>query len=362
MACEFNVTVKVEMMSEIKPAMSELKIKIENLTKIFGTNPASMLALVAQGVDKQSLLTQHQHVLALNNINMGIQAQSIEVIMGLSGSGKSTLLRHINRLIQPSSGNVMVDGENVCSMSNAQLRAYRQQKTAMVFQHFSLLPHKTVIDNIAFGLRIQGQKEGHIKQVSHYWLERVGLHGLQKSYPAQLSGGMQQRVGLARALACDADILMMDEAFSALDPLIRSDMQDILLELQKELKKTIVFITHDLDEALKIGDRITILNQGKLIQQGSAEDILLHPADDYVRRFVADVNRTGVLRARSIMEVQQQVLVEKENAVVVQENDTLRMVLHSMLSAESYNAVVRNDDGQTVGTIDSDMVAAAVNN
>lgn len=336
------------------------KITIKNLSKIYGANPVSMLELVSQGVDKATLLNEHKHVLALNNINMQLKEQSIEVIMGLSGSGKSTLIRHINRLIEPSAGSVLVDGVNICNMGTKALRQFRQQKTAMVFQNFALLPHRTVIDNIGFGLKIRGRKTSAIKQTSGYWLERVGLQGLANYYPAQLSGGMQQRVGLARALACDAQILMMDEAFSALDPLIRTDMQNILLELQGELQKTIIFITHDLDEALKIGDQIAILNQGALVQQGSAENILLHPADEYVRRFVADVNRTGILRARSIMQVQQHLDKAKENAVEVQEDDTLRQVLHTMLTGDSYNAVVKNPAGKTVGTIDADMVAAAV--
>ncbi|MCJ8297364.1 MAG: betaine/proline/choline family ABC transporter ATP-binding protein [Pseudomonadales bacterium] len=342
--------------------LKQPKIKIVNLSKVFGRAPKKMLQLVQQGMDKTELLTKHRHVLALDNINMELQEHSIEVIMGLSGSGKSTLIRHINRLIAPTVGEVLVDGENICDMSAGQLRRFRQKKTAMVFQNFALLPHRTVIDNISFGLQVQGQSEARIKRSSHYWLERVGLTGYEKHYPAQLSGGMQQRVGLARALACDADILMMDEAFSALDPLIRSDMQNILLELQTELKKTIVFITHDLDEALKIGDRIAILNQGKLIQQGTADDILLHPADDYVRRFVADVNRTGVLRARSIMDVKIQANPDFSNTVVVKEDDTVREVLHSMLSADSYNALVTNQNGKAVGRIDSEMLAAAVNN
>ena len=338
------------------------KIQIVNLSKVFGRAPKKMLQLVQQGMGKTELLTKHRHVLALDNINMELKEHSIEVIMGLSGSGKSTLIRHINRLIAPTAGEVLVDGENVCKMSSTQLRRFRQQKTAMVFQNFALLPHRTVIDNISFGLQIQGKSETQIKRSSYYWLERVGLAGYEKNYPAQLSGGMQQRVGLARALACDADILMMDEAFSALDPLIRSDMQDVLLELQRELKKTIVFITHDLDEALKIGDRIAILNQGQLIQQGSADNILLHPADDYVKRFVADVNRTGVLRARSIMDAQLLASPDFSNTVIVQEDDTVRQVLHSMLRADSYNALVTNQNGKAVGRIDSEMLAAAVNN
>ncbi len=340
---------------------SNVKIHINNLTKIFGASPSSMLPLVEQGIGKGKLLEEHDHVLALDRVNMQLNAHSIEVIMGLSGSGKSTLVRHINRLIAPTSGSVLVDGEDVCAMSDKTLRDFRQRKTAMVFQNFALLPHRTVIDNIAFGLEVRGVGRTQLNEKSYFWLDKVGLAGLDRHYPAQLSGGMQQRVGLARALACDADILMMDEAFSALDPLIRSDMQDILLELQKDLRKTIVFITHDLDEALKIGDRIAILNQGRLVQQGSTEDILLRPADGYVRRFVADVNRTGVLRARSIMALKWQQEKAQNNAVVVQEDDTLRKVLHMMLKADSFNAVVTDEAGKAVGHIDADMVAQAVN-
>ncbi|NQZ31589.1 MAG: betaine/proline/choline family ABC transporter ATP-binding protein [Oceanospirillaceae bacterium] len=337
------------------------KIKIENLSKIFGPKAASLIPLLEQGIDRQTMQDKYQHVLALDNINMDLAENSIEVIMGLSGSGKSTLIRHINRLIDPTVGSIMIDGENVCQMSSRALREFRQTKTAMVFQNFSLLPHRTVIDNIAFGLQMQKKPAKLIAERCHYWLEKVGLKGFEKNYPAQLSGGMQQRVGLARALACDADILMMDEAFSALDPLIRSDMQDILLGLQKEIQKTIVFITHDLDEALKIGDRIAILNHGKLIQQGTAEQILMHPADDYVSRFVADVNRTTVLRARSIMRAHSQAPAANENTVTVLEDDTIQEVLHSMLTADSFLAVVTDKTGKAVGRIDSDMVAAAVN-
>jgi glycine betaine/proline transport system ATP-binding protein len=340
---------------------TDVKISIQGLSKVFGPKTASMLPLIDSGIDREQMLAKHNHVLALNNINMSLHSHSIEVIMGLSGSGKSTLIRHINRLIEPTAGKVIVDGQDICKMNAAQLRAYRQQKTAMVFQNFALLPHRTVIENIGFGLQVKGEPERNVTQQSYYWLEKVGLLGYEKKYPAQLSGGMQQRVGLARALACDADILLMDEAFSALDPLIRSDMQDILLGLQQELQKTIIFITHDLDEALKIGDRIAILNHGKLIQQGDAESILLHPADGYVRRFVADVNRTAILRARSIMQAYQQPEPINGDTLVVQEDDTLSKVLHSMLSTDSYKAVVTNENGAAVGQIDSQMVAQAVN-
>ena len=270
--------------------MSETKIQIKNLYKIFGKNPKSALEQVKDGVNKDELLEKHNHVLGLKDINLDIKEKSIQVVMGLSGSGKSTLIRHINRLIEPTDGSVVVDGEDVLKMNDENLRNFRRTKTAMVFQRFALLPHKTVLENTMFGLNIQNidEKEGNTR--ARRWIDRVGLSGYEEKYPQHLSGGMQQRVGLARALTNDGEILLMDEAFSALDPLIRKDMQDILLELQDELHKTVVFITHDLDEALKIGDRIAILKDGIMDQEGIPADILLSPKTQYVKDFVEDVN------------------------------------------------------------------------
>lgn len=351
MVSEYKNTARVEKMSDIK-------IKIQGLTKIFGAKPKLVLSHVNQGISKEDLLEQHQHVLGLHDINMGLQAQNIEVVMGLSGSGKSTLIRHINRLIEPTAGSIYVDGEDVLAMNKSSLRHFRQSKTAMVFQKFALLPHRTIIENVAFGLNIQNKDKQFIHEQSYQWLERVGLKGFDNHYPAQLSGGMQQRVGLARALACDADILMMDEAFSALDPLIRSDMQDLLLELQSELKKTIVFITHDLDEALKIGDRIAIMNGGRLIQHGSPQDILLNPADDYVERFVADVNRTRVLLAKSIMVDEKP--EDQTQSVTVKENETVDTVLYALLSEDGSYVIVEDTKGRKVGYIDKETLAQTV--
>ena len=279
----------------------DIKVKISNLTKIFGPKAQSVLKHVDNGMGKDDLLKEHKHVLGLSNINLELANKNIEVIMGLSGSGKSTLIRHINRLIEPTAGSIMIGGEDVIQMPMEKLRQFRQQKTAMVFQSFALLPHKTIMDNVCLGVHLQGIKADEATSKAKKWIDRVGLTGYEDRYPSQLSGGMQQRVGLARALTCDTEILMMDEAFSALDPLIRSDMQDQLLELQKNLKKTIMFITHDLDEALKLGDQIAILNGGKLVQNGKPEEILLNPADDYVTKFVQDVNRAKVLKVKSIM-------------------------------------------------------------
>lgn len=222
--------------------------------------------------------------------------------MGLSGSGKSTLIRHFNRLIDPTQGKIMVEGLDVMGLDTKALEDFRRHKMSMVFQRFGLLPHRTVIDNVAYGLEIQGIDKSTRSDKANEWLETVGLKGYGNQYPKQLSGGQQQRVGLARALCTDAEILLMDEAFSALDPLIRSEMQDQLIELQQKLHKTIIFITHDLDEALRIGDRIAILKDGELVQQGKPEEILLHPATDYVEAFVKDVNRARALTVETVMQ------------------------------------------------------------
>ena len=274
--------------------MNDIKVKISSLTKIFGPKAHSVLQHVDNGMSKDDLLKEHKHVLGLSNINLELANKNIEVIMGLSGSGKSTLIRHINRLIEPTAGSIVIDGEDVIKMPLEKLRLFRQQKTAMVFQSFALLPHKTIMDNVCLGVHLQGVKGDDAITRAKKWIDRVGLSGYEDRYPSQLSGGKQQRVGLARALTCDTEILMMDEAFSALDPLIRSDMQDLLLELQKELHKTIIFITHDLDEALKIGDQIAILNGGELVQHGTPQDIIMNPADNYVKDFVKKVNRSHV--------------------------------------------------------------------
>lgn len=273
------------------------KIEVKNIYKIFGARPQRWLDAARRGMSKESLLEQSGHTLGLRDISLSIEAGTIYVIMGLSGSGKSTLIRHFNRLIEPSAGQILIDGVDVMSLGTRELEQFRQQKMSMVFQRFGLLPHRTVIDNAAYGLAVQGVGRAARNERAQHWLEQVGLTGFEQQYPHQLSGGMQQRVGLARALATDAEILLMDEAFSALDPLIRHEMQDQLLALQARLNKTIVFITHDLDEALRLGNRIAILKGGELIQEGTPEDILLSPANDYIEAFLQDVNRGKVLNA-----------------------------------------------------------------
>ncbi|USD66166.1 glycine betaine/L-proline ABC transporter ATP-binding protein [Vibrio sp. SCSIO 43136] len=277
-------------------------VEISGLSKVFGPKPDSVLPKVHAGEGKDAILAETGHTVGLRDINLKIHKGEIFVIMGLSGSGKSTLIRHFNRLIDPTEGKIMVEGIDVMSLNTSELENFRRHKMSMVFQRFGLLPHRNVIDNVAYGLEIQGIEKPARHQKATEWLETVGLQGYEKQYPAQLSGGQQQRVGLARALATDAEILLMDEAFSALDPLIRSEMQDQLIELQQKLHKTIIFITHDLDEALRLGDRIAILKDGELVQEGTPDEILLSPADDYVEAFVKDVNRARALTVETVMQ------------------------------------------------------------
>ncbi|NVD35952.1 quaternary amine ABC transporter ATP-binding protein [Marinobacter lutaoensis] len=279
----------------------EVKISIRNLYKIFGKEPDVALEYVRRGMGKAELLERQNHVLGLRDINIDIREGDITVIMGLSGSGKSTLIRHLNRLIEPTAGEIRVDGRNVLALNEAELRQLRRETMSMVFQKFALLPHRTVLENAGMAMDVRGRKLDDYEQEARRWLARVGLEGQENQYPHQLSGGMQQRVGIARALVSNAPIMLMDEAFSALDPLIRSDMQDLLLELQAELKKTIVFITHDLDEALKLADHLVILKDGEVVQQGDPQHILLNPGDPYIVDFIADINRARVLRVRSVM-------------------------------------------------------------
>lgn len=278
------------------------KVRLRGLYKIFGANGKAALADVKAGMSKEDLLVTRGHVLGLQNIDVDMQPGEITVVMGLSGSGKSTLIRHLNRLIDPTAGEILVDGEDVMQLSEPGLRKLRQEKMSMVFQKFALLPHRTVLQNAAMPLAVRGEDETTQKTEAMKWLNRVGLGGYENHYPAQLSGGMQQRVGIARALTANTDIMLMDEAFSALDPLIRTDMQNLLLELQAELHKTVVFITHDLDEALKLADHLVILKDGAVVQQGEPQGILMNPTDPYIEDFVSDINRARVLRVKSVME------------------------------------------------------------
>ena len=281
--------------------MSDPLIRVEHLYKVFGNAPQSVMPLVRAGRSKDDILAQTGHTVGLRDISLEIEKGSIFVVMGLSGSGKSTLIRHFNRLIDPTEGAIYVDGTDVMSLSRTQLEAFRRNNMSMVFQRFGLMPHRTVLENIAFGLTVRKVPRAVRTSKAREWVRTVGLGGYEDHYPAQLSGGEQQRVGLARALCTDPEILLMDEPFSALDPLIRSGMQDRLIGLQDRLHKTIVFITHDLDEALRLGDKIAILKDGELSQVGRPEEILLDPADAYVAAFVRDVNRARVLTVGMVM-------------------------------------------------------------
>lgn len=292
------------------------KIEVKDIYKIFGPAPKQMISLLENGEDKSAILKTHKHSVGVNKASFSVESGEIFVVMGLSGSGKSTLIRCLNRLIEPTAGSVLIDGEDIMSVPSAQLREIRRKKITMVFQNFALLPHRNILDNVAFGLEIQNIPKEEREEKALEMLEIVGLKGYQKAYPKELSGGMQQRVGLARALATDADILLMDEAFSALDPLIRKDMQNELLSLQDKLQKTIIFITHDLDEALKIGDRIAIMKDGDIVQIGKPEEILYNPADDYVKEFTQDVNRSKVVMASSIMRPAESLVLEKAGAKI----------------------------------------------
>lgn len=329
------------------------EISVENVSKIFGSNPKSVLPLLDTDADKAAILDQTGHVVGLRKVSFSMEAGKIHVVMGLSGSGKSTLIRHFNRLIDPTDGVIRVDGLDILSQSAAELRKLRQTKISMVFQNFGLMPHRTVMDNVAYGLEVRGEPKAKRFETARHWIERVGLTGYEDSYPHKLSGGMRQRVGLARGLATNPDILLMDEAFSALDPLIRHDMQDILLDLQSELKKTIIFITHDLDEALAIGDQIAILRDGLLVQVGAPQDIILSPADDYVRRFVGNVNRGRALTVGAVMAPVDATL---SGAVTVPADLTLETALSKLLLHHGPIAVTRGN-AQPVGAISAEIIA-----
>lgn len=292
------------------------KIEIRNLYKVFGSHPQKAIELLKKNKSKDEILAETKSVIGLNDVSMSIKAGEIFVVMGLSGSGKSTLVRCINGLIEPTVGQVLIDGEDITQMPRKELLQVRRKKISMVFQSFALFPHLNLLDNVAYGLKVQGVPQDKRYEKAFQSLDGVGLSGWEKHYPQQLSGGMRQRVGLARALANDPDILLMDEAFSALDPLIRQEMQDELLNLQDKMNKTIVFITHDLNEALKLGDRIVLMKDGKINQIGTTEEILTSPSTEYVARFVEGVDKTKVLTASHIMKKPDPIIYAKDGPKV----------------------------------------------
>ncbi len=311
------------------------KIEIKKLYKIFGPHPEKVMPLIEQGLSKEAIMEKTRHGVGVADVTFDVDEGEILVVMGLSGSGKSTLVRCINRLIEPTAGAILVDGQDVVKLSDKELRHFRQQHFGMVFQNFALFPHRTVLKNVEYGLEVQKVDQAKRTDVSMQALEQVGLKGWEASYPDQLSGGMQQRVGLARALALDADIMLMDEAFSALDPLIRRDMQDELLELQDKMQKTIVFISHDLDEAIKLGDRIVLMKDGMIVQVGTAEEILTNPANEYVAKFVEDVDMTKVITAENIM--------KKSETIAYFKTDGPKAALRKMKKASISKIFVRKD-------------------
>lgn len=331
-------------------ASAESKVSCRNVWKIFGPHPERIKASLDAGLSKGEVLEQTGHVVAVRDVSFDVREGEIFVVMGLSGSGKSTLVRCISRLIAPTWGQVIVDGEDVTAMDEAQLRERRRHKMSMVFQHFGLFPHRRVIDNVAYGLEVQGVDKATREARAREVLELVGLTGWETYYPDELSGGMQQRVGLARALAVDPEILLFDEPFSALDPLIRREMQDELLNLQTMMRKTVIFITHDFQEALKLGDHIAIMRDGEFVQVGTPEEVVIHPANEYVREFTKDVPRAKVLSARTIA----------KEWVVVSDTDELEVARTTMRSRHCTTACVQGEAGRFLGIIALEDVERAL--
>lgn len=327
------------------------KVEVRNLVKIFGKNSRKGLTMLEAGYSKEEILKKEKLTIGVADVSLSIKEGEIFVIMGLSGSGKSTLLRCLNRLHEPTAGEIFIDGEDITKMDKSRVREVRRNKLGMVFQNFALYPNRTIIDNVAFGLEIKGMTKLERHSKAAEVIQLVGLADYQNSYPSELSGGMQQRVGLARALASDPDILLMDEPFSALDPLIRKDMQQELIRLQAKMNKTIIFITHDLDEALSLGDTIAIMRDGKVIQQGCAEEILTNPENDYVVKFTEEVDRSKILTAKDIM--------EKPIDVAVAGRDGVNRILHKMERHNLSNMLVVDQENRLLGTLlPEDLVKA----
>ncbi|MEB0328515.1 quaternary amine ABC transporter ATP-binding protein [Lacticaseibacillus paracasei] len=330
---------------------AETKIEVRGLTKIFGKRVNRAKEMLKAGKTKPEILKATGATVGVDRADFSIKTGEIFVIMGLSGSGKSTTLRMLNRLIEPTDGQVLIDGDDIAKLDKQALREVRRQKLSMVFQGFALLPNRTVLQNAAFGLEIQGMEKDEREMKANKALDLVGLNGFADQYPDQLSGGMQQRVGLARALASDAEILLMDEAFSALDPLNRRDMQDELLDLQEDMQKTIVFISHDLNEALRIGDHIMIMKDGEIVQIGTPEEILSQPADDYVEKFIEGVDRSQVYTAANVM--------IRANTVNI-DRDGPRLAARRMRDNEISSLYVVDTKRKLVGILDADDVRSAI--
>jgi glycine betaine/proline transport system ATP-binding protein len=326
-------------------------LRATGLTKVFGPREQEALRLAAEGVGRDEVLRRTGSTLAVHDVAFTVERGELFVVMGLSGSGKSTLVRLLNRLIEPSAGTVEVDGQDLRSLSDGDLRTLRNERVSMVFQHFALLPHRTVRENAAYALKVRGAPAAEQRERADWALRTVGLLDRADARPDQLSGGMKQRVGLARALAADSDVLLMDEPFSALDPLIRRDMQDLLVRLQTELRKTIVFITHDLNEAMRLGDRILMLKDGRTVQLGTGPEIISAPADDYVADFTSDVDRTRVLTAGDLL---------REPRLTARLGQPAGEVLRALGAAETNGVYVLGEDGRIAGVARDDLLARAV--
>ena len=336
-----------------------IKVRCQGVWKVFGPQPEQVVAELEAGASKSEVLSQSGHVLAVRDISFEVRAGETFIVMGLSGSGKSTLLRCLPRLIAPTRGQVFIDGEDIAQMDDNALRQVRRHKVSMVFQNFGLFPHRRIIDNVAYGLEIQGIKKSERYAKAKAVIEQVNLKGWEQHYPGQLSGGMQQRVGLARALAVDPEIMLFDEPFSALDPLIRREMQDELIKLQQQLHKTIIFITHDFAEAIKLAGaakgRIAIMKDGEFVQVGSSEELILKPVNGYVAEFTRDVPRTSVLTARSIMQPMQPGLTQHPIAA------TLKLdALLALLADTDAKLPVVDEGGSVVGSLDRRTVMLAL--
>ena len=327
------------------------KVICQSLWKVFGPQPESIFEIVNNGATKQEVLEQTGHVIAVKDVSFEVRENEIFVVMGLSVSGKSTLVRCINRLIEPTKGTVLVDGADISQMDNAELQELRRHKMSMVFQNFGLLPHRSVLENVIFGLELRGEHKKERQEKAIQALDLVGLKGWEKSRIAELSGGMQQRVGLARSLAVDSEIILMDEPFSALDPLIRRQMQDEFINLSSVVKKTVIFITHDLIEALKLGERIAIMKDGEIVQTDVPEEIVAHPADDYVSEFVRDVPRGKVVLAQSIM---------KQPSVIVGIDQSIEVVIEEMRAKRTNITFVVGADDRLKGIVTMEQATATL--
>ena len=327
------------------------KIRVENLIKVFGNRPNLALKKLQKGATKQQILKETGQTVGVNNVSFTVNSGEIFVIMGLSGSGKSSLIRCLNLLNKPTVGNIFIDGENIVNYDKKQIQNFRQRKMAMVFQHFGLFTHRTVLKNVEYGLEVRGVSKEKRQEIAMNALDNVGLKGWENKKPNELSGGMQQRVGLARALANDPDILLMDEPFSALDPLIRREMQLELLKIQSRLKKTIVFITHDVNEAFKLGDRVAVMKDGEIVQIGTPEDIITTPSNGYIEDFVKDIDRTKVMQAKHIMQ---------KSTAIVSLKDGPNVALKEMESAGISSLFVVSKDMDLKGIVTVDDTIAAI--